>query len=79
MTELERKILRFIGERSIPGQMRPTTTEINRAFGYPAAKHALNMLQIIGHVGVLPHRRIGNVKRYEIKEPGIQALKRVAA
>jgi len=79
MNTLERAILAYISERSIPGQMRPTKGQIYRAFGNPAAKHPLNMLQINVYVGVLPHRRTGGVKRYEIRAPGIEALKRIAA
>lgn len=79
MNQLDRDILRFISERSYPGQMRPTTTEIYRTFGYPASKHALSMLQINGHVGVIPHRKAKGVKRYEMREAGVEALKRIAA
>lgn len=79
MTELERKILHYISERSIPGQMRPTTTEIHREFGFPAAKHALGMLQILGFLTPIVPRKRKAGKRFRITESGRQALGREMA
>lgn len=79
MNPLERQILDFIAGRSHPGALRPTTTEIHQAFGFPACKHALNMLQINNHVRPMTPRRAHGVKRFEVTEAGRQALGRVMA
>ena len=79
MNQLERKILAFIEARSHPGTMRPTTTEIYREFGFPAAKHALAMLQICTHVRPMSPRKSHGIKRFEVTEEGRQALARMVA
>lgn len=79
MNQLELNILRFVSARCYPGQLRPTTAEVYRMFGFPASKHALAMLQINGHIGVLPHRKAKGIKRYEVRPAGLEVLKRVAA
>ena len=79
MNPLERKILSYIEARSHAETIRPTTTEIYREFGHPAAKHALNMLQIYGHVHPISPRKSHGTKRFQITEAGRHALGRVAA
>ena len=79
MTKQEREILSFIAGRCHAGMLRPTTTDIYNMFSKREAQHALNMLQILGHIRPLPFRRPHGIRRYEITETGKDVLKKVAA
>jgi hypothetical protein len=79
MNEIERAVLKYIFDKSHPGTLRPTTQEIHRVFGFPAAKRALETLQNNGYAQPMTPRRPHAPKRFQITDTGRVAVARVAA
>lgn len=73
MNTQERKMLEHIA--ACDGINAPTTAELLKI----ADRHALNMLQINGHIEALSPRKYKGVRRFRITDAGRNALARVAA
>ena len=74
MTDVERQILAFIGQRESMFSAYPTKAEIREHVDGPNIDHAINALWDARHIQTCPRRRAHAPRRFRITQSGRDIL-----